>query len=159
MLKVQSQGAPWLDKIVEDHDELKNDLAEFRGFLGSPRPDMGNRGYHTWAAACAVRLVGLHDNLFRHFRFEEQGGMLRDLADMHPRALPQVEAIEREHPQMLEQIREITADVLVYSEGKPPKDSRIRRRITAVLNQLLGHERAEMDLIQRVLCRDIGDVD
>ena len=66
------------------------------------------------------------------------------------------EEIEREHPEMLESLRSIISDVLIYSEGLPPEDSRIRRRITDVLDQLLAHEKREMDLIQRAFNRDIG---
>jgi hypothetical protein len=101
-------------------------------------------------------VVELHEKLFRHFRFEEHEGMLHDLSEAHPRAIPKIEEIEKEHPEMLEALRLIASDVLLYSEGRPPEDSRIRRRITAVLDQLSEHERKEMDLIQRVFNRDLG---
>ena len=42
------------------------------------------------------------------------------------------------------------------AEGTPPEDSRIRRRVTSVLDDLAGHEEREMDLIQRVFYRDLG---
>lgn len=146
----------WLDRVLHDHVELKKGLSELRDFLDEPRPEIGMRGYHTWAAACSARLVELHDKLFRHFRFEEQDGILRDQLRVHPRAQSKVEAIEAEHVEMLTQLRGILSDVLVYSEGKPPADSRIRQRIVAVMDQLQAHEEAEMDLIQRVMYREVG---
>ena len=156
MPHVEKKQPAWLGQILDEHEDLRRCLAEIRGFLSSPRPSIGVEGCHSWAAACATRLVELHEKLFRHFRFEEYEGMLRDLSESHPRVIPQVEEIEREHPEMLESLRSIISDVLIYSEGLPPEDSRIRRRITDVLDQLLAHEKREMDLIQRAFNRDIG---
>lgn len=155
MTPVEAKKA-WLSRVLDEHDELKQQLSELRGFLSSPRPDLGESGCHTWASCCAIRLVELHDKLFRHFRFEELEGMLHDLSESHPRAIPEIEGIAREHGQMLESLRAIASDVLLYSEGTPPEDSRIRRRIMAVLDDLASHEEREMDLIQRVFYRDLG---
>jgi hypothetical protein len=156
MPHVEPNKQLWLGRVLDEHEDLRRSLDEFRGFLASPRPGIGITGCHTWASECATRLVELHEKLFRHFRFEEYEGMLRDLSDSHPRVIPQVEEIEREHPEMLESLRNIISDVLIYSEGLPPEDSRIRRRITEVLDRLLSHEQREMDLIQRAFNRDIG---
>ncbi|HEX9639983.1 MAG TPA: hemerythrin domain-containing protein [Candidatus Krumholzibacteria bacterium] len=156
MPHVEPNKQLWLGRVLDEHEELRRSLDEFRGFLSSPRPDVGATGCHTWASECATRLVELHEKLFRHFRFEEYEGMLHDLSEAHPRVIPQVEEIEREHPEMLESLRNIVGDVLVYSEGLPPEDSRIRRRITEVLDRLVSHEQREMDLIQHAFYRDIG---
>jgi len=154
-----SHKEAWLGQVLKDHGELMRLLTEFREFLVAPRPEIGIQGSHTWAATCACQLVDLHEKLFRHFRFEEQDGVLRDLAEYNPRALPEVEALEQEHPEMLEQLRVLVSDVLKYSEGQPPEDSRIRGRISGVLDQLAQHEKVEMELIQRVANREIGEGD
>jgi hypothetical protein len=159
MPQIQAKKHAWLDQVLQDHDTLKGLLAELREFLDAPRPEIGVQGQHTWAATCAIRLVELHDGLFRHFRFEENDGMLRDLAECHPRALPQIESLEREHGQMLDSLRCVVADVLRYSEGKPPEDARIRSRIGAILDQLDAHESTETDFIQRLMYRDCGAAD
>ena len=74
------QVAAGIDRVLAEHRALDTQVGELETFLDAPRPTIGKVGFHTWAADLSGRLVRLHDELFRHFRFEEQSGMERDIA-------------------------------------------------------------------------------
>jgi cobalamin biosynthesis Mg chelatase CobN len=149
----------WVAQVLDEHRHLREVIAELKSFLEAPRPEIGVKGAHTWSSELSQRLVKLHDELFRHFRFEENSGMVEDLSIAHPRFADRIDKVVSEHPQMLKAVRTIMTDALSYSEGEKPEDPQLRRRILAVLDQLAEHERQETDLIQRAEYRDTGAAD
>lgn len=146
-----------LKEALEEHQELRASVADLEDFLEKPRPRIGQKGYHSWASNLSTRLVGLHDMLFRHFRSEEEGGLMEELSAMHPRAAAKIESLEGEHGQILEGIRDVMSACLRYSEGKEPADPRLRMRVKKVLEQTAEHERVETELIQELLYSDLGE--
>jgi hypothetical protein len=149
----------WIEEVLEEHKRLRVMIAEIRQILSQPRPDPGLPGAHSWAADLSVRLVKLHDELFRHFRFEESAGLVEDVIERHPRAMDRLEAIVGQHPHMLRELRSIMSDALTYSEGKMPEDPRLRQRTLSLLDDLHRHEQEETDLFQRLEYRDHGAMD
>ncbi len=149
----------WIEEVLEEHKRLRVMIAEIRRILSQPRPDPGQPGAHSWAADLSVRLVKLHDELFRHFRFEESMGLVEDVIERHPRAIARLEAIVGQHPDMLRDLRSIMTDALTYSEGKMPEDPRLRQRTLDLLDHLNRHEQEETDLFQRLEYRDHGAMD
>lgn len=146
----------WIDQVLDEHRELREALARLRGFLEGPRPEVGQKGAHRWSSELSSQLVTLHDKLFRHFRYEDDSGMVETLTQRHPRATRRIEELSDEHPAMLQEIRNLTFELLAYSEGRPRGDTAFRRRLTTLLDQLDRHERDETDLIQRLEYRDLG---
>lgn len=149
----------WIDEVLEEHKRLRVMIAELRQVLCQPRPDAGQPGAHSWASDLSVRLVKLHDELFRHFRFEESVGLVEDVIERHPRAKARLEAIVGQHPEMLSDLKSIMTDALTYSEGKMPEDPRLRQRTLDLLDDLHRHEQEETDLFQRLEYRDHGAMD
>ncbi len=147
------------EKVIREHHEIKDLLGEMRTFLEDSRPQLGARGHHTWAASLSKQLVQLHDKMHLHFRYEESSGLLDELKLQHPNASSRIEVLENEHEDILREIRRLTAASLKYAENKPPKDVRLRKRLTSVLDRLDGHERAETELIQRLVYREVGVID
>ncbi len=131
-------------------------VAELRRFLDLPRPEIGEKGAHQWSARLCQQLVTLHDMLYRHFREEEEGGMMEDLARHHPRAAPWVEELTEEHVDMLRQLRRITAAAMRYAEGRKPNNPALRQRLICLCDLLAQHERAETELIQRLEYEELG---
>ncbi len=144
----------WARQVMEEHRELRAKTARLREFLDEPRPEVLEPGAHTWATELSSQLTILHDELFRHFRLEDECGMVEDVSTAHPRAAREIERIVDEHPQMLEEARELVGMALSYSAAQAPIDIPLRRRVTALLDWLEKHEREETDLIQRVEYRD-----
>ena len=147
------------EKVLSEHEELRRNIADLREFLQEPRPEIGQVGFHRWSTALAETFVGLHAKVFRHFREEEEGGLLEELVEQHPRAAHVVEVLVSEHGQILENMRDILADTMAYSGRKQPEKPYLRRRTLSVLDLLSDHERKETDLIQQLLYEDLGTKD
>jgi len=145
-----------LRDALQEHQDLREIVSQLESFLDLPRPEIGQTGYHTWATDLAGRLVALHDKLFRHFRSEEEGGLLEDLARMNSSAVGKIDKLGSEHGQILEGLRNVMSAALRYSEGKEPEDPRLRQRVRNVLEQTGNHERVETDLIQEIVYSDLG---
>ncbi len=146
----------WAQQVLEEHRELRKKKDRLREYLQKPRPEAGTTGAHTWAAELARQLVALHDELFRHFRFEDEGGMVEEIRTRHPRATVDVERLVGEHPEMLRDIRKLMNEVLTYSEGRAPEDPSLRYRVTALLNRLERHECEEDCMIHDLELLDLG---
>lgn len=149
----------WVDSVLQQHHQLQELVQELEIFLDEPRPDTGVKGSHSWSVALSQRLLSLHDELFRHFRFEEDEGVLQEIMENHPEAAAGLKDILEEHPEMLRQLRQIVSDVLSYSEGVTPEDPRIRKRISELLETFRQHEQEENHLFQRIEYRDTGAAD
>jgi hypothetical protein len=145
------------EEALREHSELRDSIEEMRKFLEGPRPEIGQKGYHTWASDLSGRLVGLHDKLFRHFRNEEETGVLKDLERLAPQATSKISAFEGEHGEILAGVRDVMNATLSYSVGEEPLDPKLRQRIRMILDQTAEHERAETDLIQDLLYSDLGE--
>jgi hypothetical protein len=147
------------DRVVEQHDELRDIIQQLKRFLEPPRPKIGETGYHTWASALAENLTHLHDKLFRHFREEERSGFLDELERQNPSAVRAVETLRRDHDRLLADIRAVLGSALIYAEGKIPENPALRRWTLSILDQLLEHEHEETELLQRVLYEELGHAD
>ena len=149
----------WIDTVLEQHRRLRSEVEDLEGFLAAPRPEAGEQGSHVWAVDLSRRLLALHDELFRHFRYEEKADAKEDLMAKHPEASQRLEEVLCEHPAMLQEVRHIVSDVLSYSAGINPEDPQLRRRISRLLEKFHQHEEEENHLIQRMEYRDVGAVD
>ena len=146
----------WIQKVLEEHRQLNQMVADLRSFLEQPRPAPGRKGAHVWSTELTRRQVVLHDALYRHFREEEEGGMMEELTEAHPRATGAVEELVDDHEKILRDLRRCTSIAMEYSEGKTAPDVRLRRRLSRILDCLHEHEVAETDLIQRLEYEMIG---
>ncbi len=146
----------WAAQVMAEHKELRLKVQDMRSFLDEPRPDIGQTGAHTWAVGLARRLLDLHDELVRHFRFEETCGLVEELVINYPRAARQLEEILADHAVILSQLREILTGALIYSEGHASSDAGLRRKVGKLLDYMGRHEREETALIQRVEYREFG---
>lgn len=144
------------DTVVEQHEELRELIADLREFLQGPRPESGKKGSHTWAFSLSEKLTRFHDKIFRHFREEEETGFLEELRRDNPSATHQLDALQADHATILADVRALLGATLAYGEGKPTSRPRLRRWTTSILDQLSEHERQETELLQRTYCEDLG---
>lgn len=149
----------WIQQVLEEHRQLEAAIAALRSFLEQPRPEIGDEGAHEWSARLSRDLVDLHHLLVRHFRYEEDGGMMKDLSRKHPRANRWVEDLVGEHGVLLQEIRAIIEKVMAYDEGRPPDDPAIRRRLSDLFDRLHKHDQTETALIQRLEYEELGSGD
>ena len=146
----------WIKTVLEEHRRLNAMVADLRQFLETPRPPVGKKGAHTWSTDLTRRLVRLHDSLYRHFQEEEEGGMMEELTEAHPRATGAVESLVDEHEQILKDLRRCTNGAMEYADGVEPRNPALRTRIAAILDCLHRHEVEETDLIQRLEYEMVG---
>lgn len=149
----------WIAKVLEEHRQLNAMVADLRLFLDEPRPAVGEKGAHAWSTRLTRHLVRLHDALYLHFREEEEGGMMEELTEAHPRATGAVEGLMSDHETILRGLRRCTAGAMEYSEGREPADAALRRRLVRILDCLHEHETAETRLIQRLEYEMVGAAD
>ncbi|MGD8377669.1 MAG: hemerythrin domain-containing protein [Acidobacteriota bacterium] len=144
------------ESIVAQHRELEGLIGELREFLEATRPEAGQKGYHTWASDLSGKLNALHDKLFRHFREEEEGGFLDQLARDNPAAVHTLETMRVEHSRMLESLRDLIRATLDYSVGEAENSPPLRRFTMSILDQLARHEARETELLQTTYSEDLG---
>lgn len=149
----------WMQKILEEHRQLEASIDQMRLFLEQPRPDVGDAAARDWSARLSKDLVELHHLLVRHFRYEEDGGMMTDVARRHPRADRWVDDLVEEHRELLHDIRSITEAVMFYEEGRQPENPQIRRRLSELFDRLHQHDQMETELIQRLEYEELGSGD
>ena len=149
----------WIQTVLEEHRQLRAMIGDLRGFLETPRPAVGEKGAHTWSTELTSRLVKLHDALYRHFQEEEEGGMMEELMEAHPRATNAVEELVHDHERILKDLRRCATGAMEYADGVEPKDPKLRRRIGDILDCLHRHEVEETDLIQRLEYEMVGAAD
>lgn len=159
MMMTETVTREWVESILEQHRHLQTVVADLEIFLDEPRPRTGVKGSHSWAVELSQRLLSLHDEFFRHFRFEEETDAMEEMLESHPEAAFKLKEVLDEHPQMLSQLRRIVSDVLSYSEGVRPEDPKIRRRLNDLLAVFRRHEEEENHLFQRLEYRDLGTAD
>lgn len=153
---IETRTSEWMETVLEEHRQLRLLISDLRTFLENPRPTAGKPGAHSWASELAARLVKLHDGLFRHFRYEEESGMAEEIVLRHPRVSAEMDRLMADHPEILGELRSITAELLDYSEGRAPEDPALRTRIRSVLDHLESHEREETRMIQKSELREVG---
>ena len=146
-------------RVLAEHQELRSLLSHLDHFTTEPRPEIGQDGFHRWASGLSRNLVDLHDMLYRHFNFEIESGLFKDLEKFHPRAHMTIDELKNEHPVLLQDVRDLIYASLGYSQGEAPANLRLRRRLGAILDRLRRHEEREGELLVRLHARDIGNVD
>jgi hypothetical protein len=146
----------WMQKVLEEHRQLEASIAALRTFLEQPRPGISEESARDWSAQLSRDLVELHHLLVRHFRYEEDGGMMTDLSEKHPRADRWVDDLVEEHRELLHDIRSITEAVMFYEEGRQPENPAIRRRLNDLFDRLYKHDQTETQLIQRLAYEELG---
>lgn len=149
----------WAQQVLEEHRELRLKVNTLREYVCEARPEFGEAAAHPWAANLASQLMSLHDELVRHFKLEDESGMVEDISTLHPRAAGRVEELVDEHPEMLKELRGLMTAALDFSEGRPHEDRPLRRGVCALLDWMDRHERDENDLILSLECRDVGGLD
>jgi len=144
------------DQVAQQHEEIHGIVAEIRLFLETPRPDVGEKGAHSWSTNLSEHLLLLHDKLYRHFRDEERTGFLGELNRAFPRASRAIDALCKEHDWILRNLGSLLSASICYSAGRAPENPQLRRWALSLVEHLERHEREETDLYQRLQYEDLG---
>ncbi len=107
--------------------------------------------------ALAVLLADFDEYLRKHFASEERnGGLFASVVAHAPRRQHAVEALRREHDELLEDVAALQRE-LAEPEGKASEA--LRRRVRAFVAKLSRHEQREDGLLQDALQRELRGQD
>ena len=129
-------------RLENEHHDLRGSLAELDGMLGHAATD---------AVALAARLEEFLTELSEHFAFEENGKLFADIASLRPSFDREVTRLMRQHTDILALFTEARTAAAAGAAADQP--------LRKAMKMLLGHERAEMDLLQEAALTDIGGGD
>ena len=143
------------DVILQEHRALRESVTELRRFLRQPCPPPEQPAASAWAGALADRLVDFRERARRHFQSEESSGFMDQLGRSTPRATRTIARMLGEHDRILTDLRAVLDATTAYARHQPPEHD-LRSAVAAVLDRFEQHESDENDLIQDLVCDDLG---
>ncbi len=146
-------------RIEQEHDHLQETIESIRAVLHKVRRTADTPAGLGWASELADVLTNFHDELFRHFRDEEQSGFLAEMERIFPHAKHRIDLLCREHDRILAEIRDILAATIVYAAGRAPEPLSLQRWTLSILDRISQHEHDEGELLQKLLNTDLGQAD
>jgi len=136
-------GAAW-NALMSEHDTLVTAAARLERRLGHAVSADG--------ALAEVRreLLAFRSRLLAHLEAEERGGVLERAAAAAPRLARRVDKLRREHEALREGVHALVA------EAAGPGGCELHARFADFRRRLLGHERAENDVLHAAYRDDLG---
>jgi len=147
------------NKVFAEHRELTARTRNLKSFLKKERPAVASKDSYRWAASLSEHLLRMHNRLAQHYATEEGSGLFEELAERFPRAGPGIDRLVAEHERNLTDLRCLIDETLLYAEGRPPKNARLRNRVGSLLSRMTTHENREMELRQRLYNEELGAAD
>jgi hypothetical protein len=108
-----------------------------------------------WLAEVRIWLGATHARITEHFRFEEQGGYMREVRKREPRLERVIQELGAEHADL-----RASLEVLIREAGAAAAvDNALRERIRAWIAQVKAHEARENEVVQNAFNYDISAED
>ena len=145
-----------LDLLLAEHRTLHATVAELRRHLEQPRPRPDSPEAAAWAGGLAKRLFDFRELARRHFRSEESSGFMEQLARSAPRATRVISKLQTEHDLILNELRAALHAATIHTRDQESECQDVRSLTTAVLERFELHEHSENELIQELVCDDLG---
>jgi len=139
-------------EAVEEHARLTREIEMLKLRLAAS----SKRSPSDWFEHCTEHFRHFHTQLRKHMEMEEYGGFMKHVRERRPTLTHEVEALQRQHRQMLHKCVNIESYML---DGKqPPEESiaKVREDIEDLLRSLHDHEITENKLVQQAFVQDIG---
>jgi hemerythrin-like domain-containing protein len=142
------------DKIKKQHDEIEDQLKNIQLFLKRQK-ERGNVAMSEVLRQTEV----LRDLIVRHFDYEEAQGKLEDFAKDAPQMKKAMDALNREHGKLIDELAAICATARKLADLEERGAADLRSQFNAFLNRLHIHETKELDAIQKAYLTDVGSKD
>ena len=143
------------DAVLEEHHALHATVVQLRRFLRDGAPPPRAPGASAWAGELGDRLVEFRDRTLRHFQTEERTDFLGELARSSPSATRASERLRCEHDRILQDLRNALDATTAFARGQAPARD-LREQVLAILDTFEQHETTENELIQSIVCDDVG---
>lgn len=143
-------------RLARDHQQLAEQCGRIeRHVTRSCLPDELDR----WCKDLVMDLRILEGQLLAHFRYEEQGGFLRDVLREVPHSERRVAALRREHDRMANDLDRILRAMESWRRPQPGDVRMARARIRRLLEGIERHEIEEQSLLLSTYYREYGTGD
>jgi hypothetical protein len=135
--------------VAEEHRRLRGLLAQVEGAFGrgSPRAAAG-------PDVVAARLDTLRGPLGAHFEEEERGRLFEEIEERAPEQAPACARLRAEHEELIRRL-----DRLRTAPPEARRGASWPREVREFLDDLIGHEERETELLTRSLDGSIGAPD
>jgi hypothetical protein len=145
------QDVRLLDELRRRRAELRDSMTAVEHALASP----SGAGAASWAERVLAALVELSGDLREHVAITEgPDGLYQELEQHAPRVIGPVEALTREHADIIGRLEELVI-VLEVADEVPDVD-RVRRIGTDLLASLMRHRQRGAELVYEAYAFDLG---
>ena len=141
-----------LHKVLEEHHAIRTLMSELQQRIDR-EPELPHRA---WIADLKEKARSLCEHLKIHFQLEEREDFTAPILETRPTAIPQVEALKKEHGILLDGLSRLIRDLEEAEETEETRDVSISERLQTFLRALGKHEREEDHLIQSVFTEDLS---
>lgn len=139
------------EEMVRQHESVLADVDRLELLLGSPPADLEPARVRELLINDAQ---SLHEDLARHFSFEEgDGGYLRAVIEARPGLERRVEKLRIHHREILQRLQRA-----ISATPDRPLEA-VRQDIGSAVSLLREHEAAETELVHQVVVEDVGTQD
>ena len=143
-MRDDDQIRSYIDHLVAEHRRLHSTLRQVRSSLVyAVCPD------ETASFTEVTRiLVGLRDELARHFAQEEEGGYLDEAVSHCPKLSAEAKRIEAEHPELLAEVDRLISQTRQL-EPTPVNQFALQREFEDLFHRIRAHEKSESELLRQ----------
>jgi hypothetical protein len=139
-----------LGHLLAEHRELHARLLDLRAEFGRQASPGAVE-----LESLRQRLLGLREQLARHFAQEENGGHLEESIARIPRLFPAARAVVAEHPRLLAEL-DALLERLAVRDIRVVSWTAAADAFSTFTEHLLDHERNENDVLQQGYNEDFG---
>lgn len=135
----------YVERVRSEHRELQGLVHQVRRALAVA----ARAGWRDLTVSPLVEtLKQLQGYMEHHFAQEEAGGYLDEALIQAPRFSHEAERLMRQHPQLLQQVRELLVEI-PGCQQRPALWCGFEAHAHAALQQVLAHEAAENQILER----------
>jgi hypothetical protein len=141
------------DQLTEEHNHIKKGLVDIQEAVKKP---VSEKELHDWRLEFIWQLREFRNHLLKHFDFEEDGGFMHEIVEKAPEKLNVVKALGNQHQEIALALDHIIEHLKSLDHFDMKMYEEIRQHISEMVDTILKHKTAEIDLMQMVYYQDYG---
>jgi hypothetical protein len=134
-------------EILHQHEQVMHAVDRLDLLLGAPMKKLSEDRVRQIIIA---DVWSLHDDLAKHFEFEEEGGYLELVTNKRPGLSKSVEALQAQHQQVLDKLTK------VLDADSKTELAELALELAEAIDLLREHEAAENELVLAAVNEDIA---
>ncbi len=143
-----------VDEVLDEHRECMKFVAALESCLDR-RPEPAE----TWLGEVRACLARLRGSLEEHFRDETEGWLYREMPLRRPRFAPALERLEKEHPEILRALDEVSRRAAALSDPERHQLRELSGHLQLLTARLRRHEAEENEILIAAAVEETGQGD